>query len=335
MSDSVSKTPFNLASADLQLGRSYLLLGADAYLADKALQSIRTTFENGFDADTTIIYADDIKHSLLSEHLDAFSIFSSAKLIVIRNAEKFGKKELEVLSEYFDEPSDIQSIVVIAEKIDARLSAWKKIKSSCTLVVCDPPRYGGVLREWLETETKKIGKKFSSKAAEEFIARIDLDYYYAANELNKLDLLSANRTQITETDVLKSLGTTRMGTLIDFYRALGKRSPKLSLDALQLMMAADWEALQVLFHFYKFYAIIWRILLLKKSHLSDSEIISKHLMDLFQTQRKEFLDFSKHYSLDSVEKIFAILLDTDAKYKLSAAESNILLSRCLIEVLNS
>jgi DNA polymerase III delta subunit len=292
MNDSSPKTPFTLATGELRLGNSYLLLGAEAYLADKALEAIRTTLKSNFEADTTIVYADDTKPAVLAEHLDAFSIFSTAKLVVVRNADKLGKNELEVLTDYFNAPSDIQSIVVIAEKIDARLS-------------------------------------------EEFISRIDLDYYYAANELSKLDLLSADRNQITEADVLRSLGTTRMGSLIDFYRALGKKSLKQTLETLQLMIAADWEALQVLFQLNKFYAVIWRILLLKKAHLSDSEIIAKHLMDLFQTQRKEFLDFAKSYTLNSVESIFRVLLDTDSQYKLSVADSNILLSRCLIEVLNA
>lgn len=335
MNDSSPKTPFTLATGELRLGNSYLLLGAEAYLADKALEAIRTTLKSNFEADTTIVYADDTKPAVLAEHLDAFSIFSTAKLVVVRNADKLGKNELEVLTDYFNAPSDIQSIVVIAEKIDARLSAWKKIKSSCIVVACDPPKYGGALREWLDIETRKIGKRFAAKAAEEFISRIDLDYYYAANELSKLDLLSADRNQITEADVLRSLGTTRMGSLIDFYRALGKKSLKQTLETLQLMIAADWEALQVLFQLNKFYAVIWRILLLKKAHLSDSEIIAKHLMDLFQTQRKEFLDFAKSYTLNSVESIFRVLLDTDSQYKLSVADSNILLSRCLIEVLNA
>ncbi len=335
MDDYKAQSSMSLPVKDIRLGKSYFLLGGDAYQADKAIQLIKSTLQASNVVDTTILYGDEIKFSALADQLDAFSIFSSAKLVMIRNADKLGKKELDVLAEYFDAPSDIQSIIVIADKVDARIAAWKKIKASSILVTCDPPKYGGTMREWLAAETKRIGKRLSPKAAEEFISRIDLDYYYASNELGKLDLISCERDVITETDVIKSLGTTRMGTLIDFYRALGKRNLKLSLEALQLMISAEWEALQVLFHFSKFYTVVWRILMLRKAHISDSEIQIKHLMDLYQSQRKEYLDFSRNYTLDAIEKIFAILLETDSKLKLSVAENNIVLTICLIEILKA
>jgi DNA polymerase III delta subunit len=335
MDDNKPQSSMSLLAKDIRLGKSYFLLGGDAYQADKAILLIKSTLQASSVVDTTILYGDEIKFSALAEQLDAFSIFSSAKLVMIRNADKLGKKELEVLAEYFDAPSDIQSIIVIADKIDARLAAWKKIKANSILVTCDPPKYGGTMREWLAAETKRIGKRLSPKAAEEFISRIDLDYYYASNELTKLDLISCGRDVINETDVIKSLGTTRMGTLIDFYRALGKRNLKLSLEALQLMISAEWEALQVLFHFSKFYTVVWRILMLKKAHISDTEIQIKHLMDLYQSQRKEYMDFSRNFTLDAIEKIFAILLETDSKLKLSVAENNVVLTICLIEILKA
>lgn len=335
MSEPTSVTSLDFSTASVKLGKSYLLVGTDAYLADRVLDKLKTKLSMEEEVDKTLLYGDELKSAVLAEHLDAFSIFSSAKLIIIRNVEKMDKKELDTLGDYFDSPSEIQSLVLVTEKMDARFTAWKKIKASCQQITCEPPKFGGAIRAWLDIELKTIHKSMSPKAIEEFINRIELDYYSAANELNKLDLLSSGRTTITEKDVIKSLGTTRTGTLIDFYRALGKKQLKQSLEAMDKMLFADWEPLQVFFHFNKFYGIIWRILLLKKAHISENEILTKHLNDLFQTQKREYLDFSKSYSLASLEIIFAILLDTDAQFKLSAAEANILLCNCLIKVLEA
>jgi DNA polymerase III delta subunit len=333
MNESLSALDF--AISDVRLGKSYLLTGSDTYLIDKVLDRLRATLKKTDAVDTTIVYGDEVKSAVLAEHLDTFSIFSSAKLIIIRNAEKMDKKELDTLAEYYDSPSDIQAIAIVTEKIDARFASWKKIKTSSLQVVCDPPRYSGDIRSWLSTECKKISKNMSPKAIEEFINRIELDYYNAANELNKLDLLSIGRSTITDKDVLKSLGTSRTGTLIDFYRAMGKKQLKPALEAMDKMLFADWEPLQVFFHFNKFFLIIWRILLLRQAHISDNEITQKHLGDIFQTQKREFMDFSKNYSVASIETIFGILLETDAQFKLSAAEANILLCNCLIRMLEA
>jgi len=330
---SIDALDFNVSH--IELGSSYLLSGTDNYLCDRVIDLLRDNLKKLEGVDVTVLYGDELKSSILAEHLDAFSIFSSAKLLIIRNVEQMDKKVLDTLGDYYDSPSDIQSLAIITEKTDARFAAWKKIKANSTLVNCEPPRFGGAIRAWLDKECKARNKTMTSRAIEEFTNRIELDYYNAANELNKIDLLSMGRSTITDKDVMKSLGTTRTGTLIDFYRALGKKQLKPALEAMDKMLFADWEPLQVFFHFNKFFSIVWRILLYKQAHLSDTEIIAKHLADLFQTQRREYVDFSKSYQLSSMEAIFAILLETDAQFKLSVAEANILLCNCLIKVLEA
>ncbi len=335
MSEQTPTSALEFSTASIKLGLSYLLLGNDAYLIDSVLNKLKAELRKQEEVDITLLYGDEVKSSLLAEHLDAFSIFSSSKLIILRNAEALDKKELEILGDYFDSPSEIQSLAIVTEKMDARLSPWKKIKSNCLQILCDPPKFGGTMRSWLDAELKKISKRMTPKAIEEFINRIELDYSCAANELNKIDLLTLGRSNITESDVLKSLGTSRTGTLIDFYRAIGKKMVRQSIEALDKMLSADWEPLQVFAQISRFYQILWRILLLKKNHISDAEISSKHLQDIFLSQRKEYLDFCKQYSLTSLEAIFAILLETDSQFKLSIAEPNILLSRCLFRLMEA
>ncbi len=325
----------DFTQADVTLGSSFLLLGMDTYLADTALDIIRLKLKRQDKVDTFIVYGDEVKSSELSEQLDTFSIFSSSKLIVIRNAEKLDKKELEVLGSYFDSPSEIQSLAIIAEKIDAHLGPWKKIKAMATTIPCDPPRFGGAIRCWLNKALKNINKTMTPKAMEEFLNRIELDYYNAANELAKLDLLTQEKSTISDKDVLKSLGTTRSGTLIDFYRALGRMQTKAALEAMDNMVSADWEPLQVLSQIFRFYLSLWKIILLRRAHISESEINSKHLAEVYPYQRKEYMEFSRNSKPESLETIFGILLETDANFKLSVAEPSILLSNCLLRILKS
>jgi len=68
----------------VRLGNSYLLTGTDSYLVDKVLDTIRAKLKKKDNVDTVIIYGDEVKSPELTEQLDTFSIFSTAKLIIIK-----------------------------------------------------------------------------------------------------------------------------------------------------------------------------------------------------------------------------------------------------------
>lgn len=321
--------------SSIKLGGNYLLLGTDAFLVDSISDGIRRALKASSDADLVIIYGDEVKVAQLNDLLDTLSIFSSAKLILLRNAGALEQKELDCLAGYFGSPSDVQSLIIVAEKIDARISGWKKIKDHCQVVVCDPPRWGGNMSSWMERELKKLGKTMTSTAREMFVSRIELDYANASNELQKLALLTGDSKQITESDVLRSLGSSRVGTQIDFFRCLGDRKTKQAIELLDKMLSSDWEPLQVLGMISRFYSLIYRILLLKKNHISASEIVSKHLADVFPNQKQEYVRFSANYELSGMSKIYDLLIDTDAKIKTSSASGPILLTMCILKLLDN
>lgn len=325
----------DFTSANVHLGSSYLLVGADSYLVDRILDILKATLKKKDNVDVFIIYGDEVKSAELADLLDTYSIFSSAKLVIIRNADQMNEKGQKILLSYLAEPSEIQCLAIVVEKIELKDEIWKKIKSQTKVINCEPPRFGSAIRSWLDNTLKEMNKTMTYKAIEEFLNRVELDYYNAANELNKLDILTSDKKTITDTDVMKSLGTTRKGTLIDFYRALGRKQAMQAIEAMEKMLNANWDFLQIFFQFNKFYNNIWHILLLKKAHISDSEIISKHLEDIYYNQRKEFLSLATSYTLNSLEKIFAILLETDHQFKLSVADARILLTTCLIKVLEA
>lgn len=329
MADSISALEF--FKTKIKLGENYLVLGADAYLADIALAHIKRSLKP-LDIDVSIVYGDTVRAGELGEYLDTFTIFSSTKLVIIRNAEALGKNELEVVGDYFDNPSDIQSLAIIAQKSNKTLKAWKKIHSGSQVVSCDPPRFAGDMRNWLMTEIRKMEKVMTPQAISEFTARIELDYYTASNELNKIGLLVGSRKQITADD-LQSLSSSRAGTLIDFYRALGKKQVKSALGAMNLMLDADWEPLQILFSMLRFYSKLWNIQLLRNKHIADPEISMRHLGDIYMSQRKEYLGFAKNYPIPVLERIMELLLQTDYNLKSSSIDKRLQLDLSVIKIL--
>lgn len=325
---------FSFKPQMVSLGQNYLLVGTDSWQADYVLKMIQSGLKLQQDIETINLYGDDIQRNELSEVLDTYSIFASSKLIVIRNAEMLKAADQQALAAYFKDPSETQSIVINASKVDKRFSAWKAIRQGSLEVICNPPRSHYDIQKWLDFVLREKGKRMDSSARSAFLARVELDYAIAANELEKLLLMAKDRQSVSAKDVERSLGTSRVGTMIDFYRALGRRDLPECLSTINRMLDSDWEGLQVFYQFNKFYNSIHNILALKANKISDSEIANKHLYDLFPTQRQEFIQFAKNYSLKQMRCIMKILLETDSQFKLSMSTANTLLELCAIRIMD-
>lgn len=312
----------------------FLLLGADGYLIEKTQRKIRSQLIKSHAADLVILYGDEATASELSEQLDVYSVFSDAKIIVLRNADLLRKEALETLANYVSSPSEDQNLIITCTKIDSRLSAWKKIKEASVCVNCDPPRFSGDVRAWLDAELKSLKRSMTPLARDAFLARIELDYSTIDNELNKLLLFTVNKDTISDADVAQSLGTTRTGALADLFRALGNRDAKKALTQMQQMLEADWEPLGILGQMQKFFLSVRKIQLLMENRITESEIITKHLMDIFQSYRKDYIEYAKRYKNLSMSAIFEMLLKTDSQLKLTASTPEMLLSICIVELIS-
>lgn len=319
----------------VKLGTNFLLEGTDAWLIDRVSDKIRNIMRREHGADIVVIYGDEIKAAALNDTLDTFSIFSTRKLIIIKNSECFDKKELTILGDYFSSPSDTQSLLVVAAKINLTQKAWKTMAASCVHVSCEPPKWASMLQTWLKAMLGELGRKMTTEASAQFTSRVELDYSSAYSELCKLLLLTDSKSIITDKDVMRSIGVSRAGTLTDFYKAIGTRDKRQVISAISMMLQSDWQPLQVFFQFVRFFGVIHRILLLKRAHKSDSEIIKSHLFDQYENQRSAMVSYSNNYTLASIHKIYGIFLDTDSQIKLSAAQEDVLLTICALKVLDA
>ena len=312
---------------------SYLLLGSDSYLKEKIQIKIRKQLLAKRQIELQILYADEASLGEISDRLDAYSLFSEYKLLIIRNIDSLKKNGLEMIASYVSNPASDQIVIFTCEKTDAKFNAWKKIKENSVCIVCESPRHGGEVRTWLDAELKANGKSMTQKAKEEFVSRIELDYSTIDNELTKLFLLTINRSNIAESDVDKSLGTSRVGTMIDFYRAFGNRDIKAALTHIHKLLDDEWEPLAVFSMIQRLYLALWKIQLLKTSHHSITEIINNHLHEVLTYYRKEYVEFSAKYNSTELRNAFTVLLDTDAKLKLSMASAEVLLSMCAVRLI--
>ncbi|MCK7491914.1 MAG: hypothetical protein MZW92_09835 [Comamonadaceae bacterium] len=150
--------------------------------------------------------------------------------------------------------------------------------------------------------------------------------------MEKLLIYVSDRRNISEKDVQTTLPTTRVGTLSDFYKALGNRQTGEVLAKVNDMLENDWVDLQILSNLYRFFLTLWKIQALRAKHLSDKEILTSHLNEVFLNQRENYLAYARKYSPEDISRAFRILLETDESIKLSKAESSILMTLCINKI---
>jgi len=129
-----------------------------------------------------------------------------------------------------------------------------------------------------------------------------------------------------------SIGSSRVGAQIDFFRALGTRKVDTCLNAVNLMLDSEQEPLSIVFMIQRFFLVLWKIRILRAKHISKAEIIQRHLMDLFLNQRQEYANMAENYSQAALETVFDVLLELDSQIKSISTDPRLLLSLALIKI---
>jgi len=347
MNKPLTSTQYFAQYSALKLQPAYLITGKDAYLADKVYDLLKQTIRKTMPAyELIILYGDELSVSEISEYLDSYSIFSEKRVLVIKNAERLGeedknrkqperqKRMLELIADNLSQPEPSQVIILIAESIDGRLAGWKTIKDNCQMIECEPIKYSGHMKTWLESTLRDHQKSMEAKAKNLFLEKVELDFCTAENELEKLFVYIGERKTITENDVNTTLPTSRAGSVGELYKALGSRNTQEVVAKAMDMLENDWKDLQILANLIRFFLTIWKIHALKAKHLTDNEISRSHLNEIFDSQRSDYMAYARKYTAKELPFIFKILLETDAQIKLSMADSETLMTLCILKICN-
>ena len=82
----------------------------------------------------------------------------------------------------------------------------------------------------------------------------------------------------------------------------------------------------------RFFSLIWKVVALRKKNLSDSEITTRHLMEIYIKYRSDYIKFASNYSKKDIEKVFSMLLQTDVDLKSLNTKEEIILETLIYNI---
>lgn len=288
----------------------YIFTGDQIHLIEKALDELKASvLGSGDDMNYVVFHGDSASAEEILENAMTMPMFSSNKIVVVKNAEKLKTKELAVIDSYMESPSPQATLVMIFSDGKAPKIKNKKL-----------PRFDFSLQKGntvsaVREEAKALGFTITPRAAQTLISLVGEDLKELNNELVKLSLYRSSGSAIEIEDIEKHTRKVQFGDVFALINAISKKNKKEAQKALMDLEEQGEEPLSVLSR------LIWRFRLIwKAKELADQKMPKAEMLKELKMSSGAFYYLSqdlKKYSYEDIARIMGLLMDCDKKLKMS------------------
>jgi len=186
----------------------YLISGDEPLQLIEATDLIRRKArEQGVDERVVLDVATGFDWNRLIEESVSMSLFASTRLIELRlGACKPGRDGGKVLTEYAEQLSRDNILLITSDKLDKRVqqSKWYKSLNNVGVSIQIWPIDASRLPNWIRQRVQKYNKSIATDAAQCIADRVEGNLLAASQEIDKLCLLVDN-PEITADDVISAV----------------------------------------------------------------------------------------------------------------------------------
>lgn len=180
----------------------YCFWGSERYLQEKALQTLLARWgENPSRGLNYEVFSGASTPPLaVLEALRTLPFLGKQKFVVVRDAEKFAPSSGAHFLAYFEHPLPRSVLVLLGASFGFDKKALQVFTRSGAVMECKSPHTNEVA-DWARHMAKEKGKTLSTAAASLLQEVVGTNLQELANEVEKLAIYVAPRTEITEEDV--------------------------------------------------------------------------------------------------------------------------------------
>jgi DNA polymerase-3 subunit delta len=309
----------------------YFFYGPESFLKEECANMIRTALfpsENDAACNTHILYGPDFTPGELISKASEYPMFTSTQLIIVRQFDKIKKpptKELqkqhdEKFSNYIKSPAAFTVLVFDADQIEKKdleknlFSTLKKYRHDFPIIKA-PDLFAA-------NRAKASGWEFEPDALKAFTTYIQPSAREICHEIEKMIMYASLRStgkHITALDVYDCVGVSRTYNVFELEKALAERNLRLCSGISLMIMDQEGhkEGLGNIVRFLTtFYIRLWKLSMPNVRQLPQSEIAK--ILGMFGKQEyfvKNYLNYSRSFSLQESEYAISALKETDAALK--------------------
>ena len=312
------------------MNNNYLLECTDSLAMEQ--EQTKIIKDNKFNKANIVKY--DLEESELSqalEDLDTYGLFTSQKVIILKNIESLKyddyKGDFEHFFKYLDNPNPDNLLLIEVNKLSSNSKIGKVLKDKCQYIKVEMNTKNYIRQQFRDYE---IDSNAINLLDEYCLGDISKIY----NECLKLKDYKFEEKVITEDDI-KEIVNKKLGDSKDltfsFSRSIALRDKKGALKRYKELLSYNFEPISIIGLLSSQIRIIYQVKLLEKERLSDHEIanILEEKSDYRITKTREL---TKLYTDESLLSLLQELSDIDYKIKTTDLDANVLLEMFIINL---
>ena len=303
-------------------------LSGERYLRDATLAAIRAAVLAEAGAAAAFNHdVFDLKEKGLATALataQTLPMMARRRLVVGRGVDELRAADLEPLAAYVDDPNPATCLVLVADKVDARLKTFGVLRKRGALHVFAAPRENA-LPGWIRAEARSRKIDITAEAAQALAATVGAELGRLAHTLDQLALYVGDGRPSAVEDVDALVAETRENSVFELAKAIGGGDVPRAMALLANMLRNREPPLRIQYMIARQLRQIWRAKELAATRASRADIASAVGIPPY------FLDDvlvpARRMSKAALERAFEHLYQADLGLKTARIEHELVLGR--------
>lgn len=292
----------------------YYLGGNEPYFIDKLSKLLEDTVLNpGEEAfNKSVMYGAETKAKKLLGELRSFPMMAARRLVVLKEAQSFGKGEWDEIQAYLDNPVPTTIFVMTfkGKDLDGRSKAFKSIDKN-GVVFKSKSLYDNQIPPWINDYCHAKGYKLSPEAQRILSTYLGTNLSLIESELEKIFLFMAGDglKDISPEIVFEMINIDKDFNVFELMNSLGARDHAKSHFIINQMMrnAKDHPPVLVVFQLFNFYS---RLMRLHSKRLTNDREIAEELR-IHQFVARQYVEAVRKYSSRDIYRNLTFILEAD------------------------
>lgn len=292
----------------------YYLGGNEPYFVDKLSKMLEEKVLNpGEEAfNKSVMYGAETKSKKLLNELRSFPMMATRRLVVLKEAQSFGKPEWDNIQSYLENPvpSTVFVMTFKGKDLDGRSKAFKSIGKN-GVVFKSKALYDNQIPAWISDYCHGKGYQLAPEAQRVLSTYLGTNLSLIESELEKIFLYMAGDggKSISPEIVFEMINIDKDFNVFELMNSLGVRDHAKSHFIINQMMrnAKDHPPVLVVFQLFSFFS---KLLRLQSKRLSTPAEISEELK-IHQFIARQYVEAVRRYNGRDIYRNLTFILEAD------------------------
>jgi DNA polymerase-3 subunit delta len=308
----------------------FLFIGSEAYLKENALNKLRASLSAApsLDLDYKIFHGSQSTAREILDHAATFPLFSSKKLIVIKEFDSLPKEDRSRIAEYLKAPARSTYVVIDAEEDDDVKEVSASVRNSKIMRFSSPGE--GELSNWITKYLAAKGKSVETGAVDMLKDLKGPDLTALTQELEKLISFVGQRTSVNASDVETLVGKSAVESAFELGWAIGDKDVAKAMKVVSGLMLEGNRPHETIGLISWHLNRILKAKLLQKRGESASSISG--ILKIARRHQDHFFRQAGSFSLERIQKKMDVLLEADLDIKRTRFDPVLVLELAIVRL---